>query len=47
MKKAEKIFSVLAKSAKKAALSTSKCSLDSVCVYTQYQPKMPKSLKKN
>lgn len=47
MKKMEKALSVFAKSVKKAALSSSKHSLDSVCVYTQYQPKLPKSLKKD
>lgn len=47
MKKSEKNLSVFVKSIKKAALSTSKRSLNSACVYFQYQPKMPKSLKKN
>lgn len=47
MKKMEKTLSMLSKSTKKAALSTSKRSLNSACVYFQYQPKMPKSLKKN
>lgn len=47
MKKAGKTMSVIAKTVKKAAVSTSKRSLDSACVYVQFQPKMPKCLKKN
>lgn len=47
MKKSEKALSIFARTVKKVALSTSKHSLDSACVYTQYQPKLPKSLKKN
>ena len=47
MKKAGKAMSIFTSVIKKAALSTTKHSLDSACVYTQYQPKMPKSLKKN
>ena len=47
MKKAGKAMSIFTSAIKKAALSTTKHSLDSACVYTQYQPKMPKSLKKN
>ena len=47
MKKMGKALSAMTKSVKSVALSVSKHSLNSACVYFQYQPKMPKSLKKN
>lgn len=47
MKKMGKALSVMTKSVKGVALSASKQSLNSACVCFQYQPKMPKSLKKN
>lgn len=47
MKKKEKALSAMTKSVKGIALSASKHSLNSACVYFLYQPKMPKSLKKN
>lgn len=46
MKKIGKTLSSMTKSVKNIALSASKHSLNSACVYFQYQPKMPKSLKK-
>jgi len=47
MKKMGKALSVMTKSVKNVALSVSKQSMNSACVCFQYQPKMPKSLKKN
>lgn len=47
MKKMGKTLSTMTKSVKNVALSASKHSLNSACVCFLYQPKMPKSMKKN
>lgn len=47
MKKMEKALSSMTKSVKSVAVAASKHSLNSACVCFLYQPKMPKSLKKN
>ncbi|MCM1525578.1 MAG: cyclic lactone autoinducer peptide [Ruminococcus sp.] len=43
----KKAVSKIANTVKKAAVAASKRSLNSACVWYQYQPKMPKSLKKD